>query len=395
MRFRFFAHSWLSDWNHGNAHFLRGLTEALARRGHEVRVYEEVPGPGGGWSLANLLTEPGGAAAIAQVRAAFPRMDLRFYGGGGPLHPALAALGVPRVRSWREELRGAEWVIAHEWNPPELFHWLLAQRQRHGFRCLLHNTHHRAVTEATMLERTPVAQFDGVLAFGESLRKRYAQAGAKRSFVFHEAADTGHFRPGAEAPTWDVAWIGNWGDEERTAELEEYLLGPVQRLGLRAQVFGVRYPAAAVERLQACGISFGGYLPNLAAPAVYARAKVAVHIPRRPYAQALPGIPTIRVFEALACGAALVCAPWNDCEALFEPGRDFASVADGAAMTAAVEQLIGQEEQRRQWSARGAAAIAARHTCAHRAQELEAICQTISREARPDPAPICMSSAPA
>jgi spore maturation protein CgeB len=37
LRFRIFAHSWLSDWNHGNSHFLRGLARELVRLGNEVR----------------------------------------------------------------------------------------------------------------------------------------------------------------------------------------------------------------------------------------------------------------------------------------------------------------------------------------------------------------------
>ena len=44
---------------------------------------------------------------------------------------------------------------------------------------------------------------------------------------------------------------------------------------------------------------------------------MTVHVPRRPYVDALPGIPTIRVFEALACGIPLVSAPWRDEEGLF------------------------------------------------------------------------------
>ena len=45
LKIRYFAHSWVSDWNHGNAHFLRGLVRVLVRMGHEVRCYEE-PGAG-------------------------------------------------------------------------------------------------------------------------------------------------------------------------------------------------------------------------------------------------------------------------------------------------------------------------------------------------------------
>ena len=59
---------------------------------------------------------------------------------------------------------------------------------------------------------------------------------------------------------------------------------------------------------------------------------MTVHIPRRPYTRMLPGIPTIRIFEALACGIPLVSAPWDDCEGLFTPGDDFLLARDGTEM---------------------------------------------------------------
>ncbi len=70
------------------------------------------------------------------------------------------------------------------------------------------------------------------------------------------------------------------------------------------------------------------------------RAWSAVHIPRRHYANGLAGIPTIRVFEALACGIPLVCSPWNDDEEnLFRPGEDYLVVEDGDQMTAELRHL--------------------------------------------------------
>ena len=59
---------------------------------------------------------------------------------------------------------------------------------------------------------------------------------------------------------------------------------------------------------------------------------MTVHVPRRPYATALPGVPTIRIFEALACGIPLVSAPWSDCENLFTPGEDFLFASNGKEM---------------------------------------------------------------
>jgi spore maturation protein CgeB len=55
MKFALFYHSLVSDWNHGNAHFLRGVTSELLARGHQVNVYE----PADAWSVQNLLAQEG------------------------------------------------------------------------------------------------------------------------------------------------------------------------------------------------------------------------------------------------------------------------------------------------------------------------------------------------
>src|SRR5919202_5043625 len=65
-----FYHSLVSDWNHGNAHFLRGIVSELKTRGHEVLVYEPV----GGWSFTNLIREAGGTA-IADFHSAYPGLE--------------------------------------------------------------------------------------------------------------------------------------------------------------------------------------------------------------------------------------------------------------------------------------------------------------------------------
>ena len=63
MRVVVFCHSLVSDWNHGNAHFLRGVLSELIARGHEVRVWE----PEGAWSLKNLLAA--GIEVATRIRA--------------------------------------------------------------------------------------------------------------------------------------------------------------------------------------------------------------------------------------------------------------------------------------------------------------------------------------
>jgi spore maturation protein CgeB len=144
----------------------------------------------------------------------------------------------------------------------------------------------------------------------------------------------------------------------------------VRELGLAATVHGVRYPQEALDALQDAGIRYGGWLPNYRAPAQYARYGMTVHVPRRPYVEALPGIPTIRVFEALACGIPLVCAPWDDCEGLFEAGSDYLVAANGAAMARQLKAVQHEPGLAQSLAEHGLRTILARHTCAHRVDEL-------------------------
>jgi spore maturation protein CgeB len=107
---------------------------------------------------------------------------------------------------------------------------------------------------------------------------------------------------------------------------------------------------------------------------------MTVHIPRLPYATALPGIPTIRVFEALACGIPLVCAPWRDAEHLFSPGDDFLVARDGEAMRRHLAALRADPAFAASLAMRGRATVVARHSCAHRIDELLTICRSLGRE---------------
>jgi spore maturation protein CgeB len=227
----------------------------------------------------------------------------------------------------------------------------------------------------------PLAQFDGVLAFGEAIRRIYTDSfGIKRAWTFHEAADTAHFFPIESAKDTDVVWIGNWGDEERTCELDEFLITPAASMpDCKFAVHGVRYPEAALKRLASSKIDFCGYLPNLRAPEMYSRSRISLHVPRRFYANGLSGIPTIRVFEALAAGSPLVCAPWNDSEGLFRSGEDYICVPDSAAMISELRRLLRDDRARQQLAANGLETICARHTCAHRVQQLVEICHELER----------------
>jgi spore maturation protein CgeB len=363
MRIAYFTHSLTSCWNHGNAHFLRGVLDELVVRGHDARAYE----PEGAWSRENLIADhgPEGLAAFA---AAYPRLAPVIY----PADADPEAL-----------VEGADCVIVHEWNAPELVARLGRLRKRGGrFRLLFHDTHHRAVSDPEAMRAYDLSGYDGVLAFGETLAQVYGRWGwGNRVHVWHEAADTTRFRPPTrETRREGLVWIGNWGDGERSDEIGEFLLRPAEAAGLPLDIYGVRYPAEALAALKRHGARYRGWAANALAPEIFARHIATVHVPRRFYVEALPGIPTIRVFEALACGIPLVCAPWDDAEGLFRPGTDYLVARNGEEMTDHLAALAADPLLCAELAARGLATIHRRHTCAHRADELLAI---LGHAARP------------
>src|SRR3954454_21992464 len=96
-----FCHSLRSDWNHGNAHFLRGILAEWRRRGFAAMAWEKADA----WSARNLAAEQG-AAEIDARRDAYPALPVTVYDP--------ASLDIERA------LDGADLVIVHEWSAPDL-----------------------------------------------------------------------------------------------------------------------------------------------------------------------------------------------------------------------------------------------------------------------------------
>lgn len=374
MRIFYFTHSLASCWNHGNAHFLRGVLSELSARGHDVTVWE----PTGAWSLTNLLADHGDAG-LASYRKAYPELSSSTYAMPCLLEPLVA---------------GADLVIVHEWNDPEVVAGIGRIRASGApFTLLFHDTHHRAVSEPEAMRAFDLSAYDGVLAFGEALSEVYRDWGwSGRVWTWHEAADVRRFHPPARETTREgLVWIGNWGDGERTEELEQFLFRPAREAALSLDIYGVRYPDEARATLARYGVQYHGWAPNARAPEIFARHMATVHVPRRYYSTILPGIPTIRVFEAMACGIPLVSAPWEDAENLFRPGKDYLVAHDGEQMQRHLRALRDDPELRAAIVASGLETVLARHTCAHRVDELLGIAAQLTRSAV---APAAIAPAP-
>ena len=263
-----------SDWNHGNAHFLRGVASELVAarpRGRRVRAGATR------WSARNLA-----ARRTATPRSTRPAQPTRSSPSRAPTTSATLDL--------EAALDGADLVLVHEWNDPAArgaHRRSTRARSPRPYGCC-------STTRTTAPSRAP--RGDGALrplaattACSRSasvLRELYLARGwARRAFTWHEAADVrrvpARCRRTRERATSSA--IGNWGDEERTAELHEFLLGPVKRArALAPRVHGVRYPDARSRALAAAGVEYGGWLPNHRRPRRFAAHRVTVHVPRRP-----------------------------------------------------------------------------------------------------------------
>ena len=363
MKICLFYHSVISDWNHGNAHFLRGVISALLEKNHTVKVFE----PADGWSLRNLIDQ-NGSGTLDAFRQYFPDHMPEFY----------------RIDQFdpSQVLPDADLVLVHEWNDPDLVKAIGDYKASHDhFTLLFHDTHHRSVTNPAEMTKYDLRHYDGVLVFGEVLKDIYRKNNwAKNVWSWHEAADTTIFHSIVNTEKeGDLVWIGNWGDDERTEELQEFILRPVKELGLKAVFYGVRYPPHALQLLEDAGIEYKGWVANYLVPRVFSKYRVTVHVPRRPYVRNLPGIPTIRPFEAMASGIPLVCSPWDDSEKLFTEGEDYLLAKNGDEMKIHLLRIIQEQKFADRLAAHARQTINRRHTCFHRVEELLQIAAEIEK----------------
>lgn len=357
-----FYQSLISDWNHGNAHFLRGIAAELIKRDNEVIIYEPIDS----WSMKNLLTDYG-TQAIDEFYKYYPQLNSIRYD--------IVDLDLNEV------LSDADMVIVHEWNSHELVKMIGRHKKRTGtYKLFFHDTHHRMITDKESMHDYELKYYDGVLAYGKILKDMYLKENrTKNSWTWHEAADTNIFYPRESKIEGDVVWIGNWGDNERSEEIYSYLIEPIKKLKLKCDVYGVRYPDSAINALEKAGINYKGWLPNYKVPEVFSKYKITVHIPRRPYTNVLKGIPTIRPFEFLACGIPMISNYWDDSENLFTLNEDYLMVNDPQEMKDAMELLIKDENKRKQIAENGLITIRKKHTCTHRVDELLNIFNSLSQ----------------
>jgi len=220
--------------------------------------------------------------------------------------------------------------------------------------------------------------YDVYLSFtgGPVLREIERRYGSPAARALYCSVDAETYAPVDTPRRWDLSYLGTYSPD-RQPTLERLLIEPAIRApNLRFCVAGPQYPPevawpANVERLE--------HVPPAEHPAFYAASRFTLNVTRADMIAA-GWSPSVRLFEAAACGTPTISDVWDGLDELFEPGREIV-LAQGAATV--LDRLRTTSELGSR--AMGAAArrrILAAHTSAHRATELEALLQAAASHPR-------------
>jgi spore maturation protein CgeB len=212
-----------------------------------------------------------------------------------------------------------------------------------------------------------VPRFDLYLSFtgGPTLALLEERFGARRALAFYCLVDADAYRPVQAPARWDLGYLGTYS-EDRQPLLEELLLAPARAAPERHFVVaGPSYPAGIrwpenVERIE--------HLPPDEHPAFYAAQRYTLNVTRRRMREA-GWSPSVRLFEAAACGVPIITDVWPGLEECLMPGQE---ILQARGCDDVLRALRGIDERRREAIARRARwRVLREHTAAHRVDLLE------------------------
>jgi spore maturation protein CgeB len=333
-----------SSWGNGHATTYRALVKALAARGHEILFLErDVP-----WYAAH-------------------RDELTPEGCRVELYQDLPELYGRLERSVRE----ADVVIVGSYVPDgvEVLQWVLSTAR--GLRVFYDIDTPVTLArlesgEPTYLTRESIPELDAYLSFsgGEALRRLEREYQARVALPLYCSVDPELYSPEEVTPERDLGYLGTYC-ADRHPTLERLLLEPARRHpGGRFIVAGACYPEQAwpgnVERYE--------HVPPGEHAKFYSSQRFTLNVTRAHMIE-IGHSPSVRLFEAAACGVPIIGDRWTGIEEFFEPGREIL-IADAADEV--LDYLTRMTEvERRTLAWRARQRVLREHTASRRAQELE------------------------
>ena len=340
-----------SSWGNGHATNFRGLMKELHRSGHAVTFLErDVP-----WYAAqrDLARPPFGTThlyddldELRQIHAAVvAEADLVVVGSYVPDGVAVA-----------------EWVLAtaggfvafYDIDTPVT----LAQLE---------------AGTCSYLVPELIPRFDVYLSFTggptiDVLRDRWRARDAR---PFYCLVDDEVYRPVAAEPQWDLGYLGTYSPDRQPA-VESLLLDPARRCpDADFVVAGPQYPADLDWPVNVGRIE---HLPPADHPAFYCGQRFTLNVTRADMIRA-GWSPSVRLFEAAACGTPIISDRWEGIEHFLRPGEEILLVDSGDDVVAVLAET--SSDRREDIADRARRSVLRSHSAARRAEELVLILEDL------------------
>ena len=345
-----------SSWGNGHATTFRALCRELHRRGHRITFIEKDVE----WYRSNRdLPEP-------------PYVKLWLYedwqrDGMGSVRAAITDADAIVVGSYFPDAIAATALLQQEAKAPVLFYDIdtpitIAALRLHG--------------QCEYLRAQDVPFYAAYLSFtgGPTLAEIVQRFGSPLAVPFYCSVDPEayHRTPNKPEFTCALSYLAT-NAADRQPKLMELLNRPAATLPHeRFLVAGPMYPA---DTPWSPNVITHPHLPPFEHPALYSSSRWVLNLTRADMVAAGYS-PSVRLFEASACGAPIVSDAWPGMEEFFTPGKEILLVTNADEVTQTLRDMDEAEAQRIGEAARSR--TLEKHTSARRAAEFEEIIERVN-----------------
>ena len=345
MRIVFLGLTVTSSWGNGHATTYRALMRALAKRGHDV-LFLERDRP---WyaRTRDLPHPPYGRtrlySSLAGLEAGFSRevrdADLAIVGSYVPD-------GAEVARWTIDTARGA--TAFYDIDTPVTIARLAAGDEEY-------------------LAAGLIPRFDLYLSFtaGPTLERLERTYGARRARALYCSVDPDLYYPENQRARWDLGYLGAYSPD-RQPSLELQMVSPARQWPEgKFVVAGSLYPDSLAWPPNLLRVE---HIPPASHRQFYNAQKFTLNVTRRDMIRAGYS-PSVRLFEAAACGTPIISDCWPGLEEIFEPGREILLSGSSGETLDLIRRMPSSE--RRQIGLRACRRVLAEHTSAARAAQFE------------------------
>lgn len=334
-----------SSWGNGHATTYRGLVRELSARGHRVLFLErDVP-----WYAENRdLPEP-------------PYGRTVLYSGLEDLKDR-----------FEKEIRSADFLIVGSYVPDGVAVGQWVTRTARGATAFydidtpvtlakLARGDHEYLTPELIPCYGCYLSFTG----GPTLKRLERHYGSPMARALYCSFDPDLYHPDEVEPAWDLGYMGTYSDD-RQPTVDRLLIQPARHWTTgRFVVAGPQYPKQIrwpknVERFQ--------HLEPAKHREFYNAQRFTLNVTRTDMIAA-GWSPSVRLFEAAACGTPILSDSWPGLESFFKIGEEILTVRNACDVLQYLRDI--PERERRALGQRARARVLLEHTAAHRAEELE------------------------